>query len=100
MSIWNRCATIPVFRDCFAADRISIPSTTPVQLGENCCATADAFNYAYTSLSGDGSIVARVASVQNGTETVPMSTNLFIGLAVTSDSTSPATAGIDGVFIQ
>jgi hypothetical protein len=29
-----------------------------------------------------------------------MSTNLFFGLAVTSDSTSPATAGIDGVVIQ
>jgi len=33
--------------------------------GADVWGTADAFRYAYTTLSGDGAIVARVASVQN-----------------------------------
>ena len=149
--------------------------------GADIWGSADAFNYAYTTLTGDGSIVARVASVQNvnawtkagvmiratlsansphafalvspakgvnfqrrvttggittstagtastaprwvkvtragnlfsayessdgttwtliGTETISMNSSVFIGLAVTSHSTSPATAAFDNVSIQ
>ena len=149
--------------------------------GADIWGSADAFNYAYTTLSGDGTIVARVASVQNvnawtkagvmiratlsansphasvfvtpgkgvafqrrltaggvsastagtlstaprwvkltragnvfsayesgdgttwsliGTDTISMSSSVFIGLPVTSHSTAPATAGFDSVSIQ
>jgi regulation of enolase protein 1 (concanavalin A-like superfamily) len=149
--------------------------------GADIWGTADAFNYAYTTLTGDGTIVARVASVQNvnawtkagvmiratlsansahalvlvspakgvnfqrrpttggvssstagtastaprwvkltragdlfsayessdgttwspiGTETIPMNSSVFIGLAVSSHASSAATAAFDSVSIQ
>jgi regulation of enolase protein 1 (concanavalin A-like superfamily) len=149
--------------------------------GADIWGSADAFNYAYTTLTGDGTIVARVASVQNvnawtkagimiratlsansahafvlvspakgvnfqrrtatggvststagttstaprwvkltragdlfsayesgdgttwtliGSETISMSSSVFVGLAVTSHSTASATAAFDSVSIQ
>jgi hypothetical protein len=149
--------------------------------GADIWGTADAFHYAYRSVTGDATIIARVASVQNvnawakagvmiretldagsahafalvsaakgvafqrrptdggvsvstagtlstpprwvkltrvgdqftasessdgttwseiGSETITMNASVFIGLAMTSHSTSPASAGLDGVDIQ
>jgi hypothetical protein len=70
----------------FAAAAGTVPSTfTVTGAGADIWGTADAFRYAYQPLSGDGSIVARVATVQN--------TNVWVkaGVMIRGDLTPGAT---------
>jgi hypothetical protein len=64
--------------------------TFPVKAsGQHIWGTADSFNFAYQSLSGDGTIVARVVSVQGGSSS---ESGVMIREALTADSKMAYTA--------